>query len=270
MHRYVKVSPSERFFIRESRAYRHIAPALGHSRAPHLLDSRAQDLALLLTAAPGAPVKEAGRGGVAWREVHREAGALCARLHEAGGLDPTDRAEEEASLRTVADGAEKYLARAGDRLTAGEQRLIRDHADRLCRIGPVPLGYIHGDNQPRNWLWSEVGLALVDFERSRPAARVQDRASAVPVSQAVRRSSRSRLFRGDAPDATHPRIRRQEGPLDLDLDAVMCAGVVSELREDRRLYVPKGRAGGQRDLAACAARVISDERVGPRIVPGQQ
>ncbi len=38
----------------------------------------------------------------------------------------------------------------------------------------MPLGYIHGDNQPRNWLWSRQRLALVDFERTRPAARVQD------------------------------------------------------------------------------------------------
>jgi Ser/Thr protein kinase RdoA (MazF antagonist) len=38
----------------------------------------------------------------------------------------------------------------------------------------VPLGYIHGDNQPRNWLWSEMRLALVDFERTRPAARMHD------------------------------------------------------------------------------------------------
>ncbi|MGT2525792.1 hypothetical protein ACU4GG_00140 [Streptomyces nojiriensis] len=57
VHRYVKVSPSEKF-TRETRAYRHVVPALGHSRAPHLIDSRAQDLALLLTVVPGRPAKE--------------------------------------------------------------------------------------------------------------------------------------------------------------------------------------------------------------------
>ncbi|WP_243878177.1 phosphotransferase [Streptomyces sp. SUK 48] len=109
-----------------------------------------------------------------WRTVHQQAGALCARLHEAGELDRGDRMEAEASLAAAADGAEKYLARAGDRLDQDEQQLIRDHAARLRRVGPVPVGYIHGDNQPRNWLWSEHGLALVDFERSRLAARIQD------------------------------------------------------------------------------------------------
>ncbi|NXY97109.1 aminoglycoside phosphotransferase family protein [Streptomyces sp. BR123] len=171
---YVKVSPSKKFFTRESRAYRHIVPALGHSRAPHLIDSRAEDLLLLLTAVPGAPAKGLGLSTDEWRAVHRQAGALTARLHEAGELDRADRAEAEASLEAAANGAEKYLARAGDRLTQDEQQAIRDHAAQLRRVGPVPVGYIHGDNQPRNWLWSEAGLALVDFERTRPAARVQD------------------------------------------------------------------------------------------------
>ncbi|MGW3466422.1 phosphotransferase, partial [Streptomyces olivaceoviridis] len=171
---YVKVSPSVRFFTRETRAYRGIVPALGHSRAPHLLDSRAEDLTLLLTVAPGAPAPGMGLTAVEWRAVHAQAGMLCARFHEAGALDPRDRVEAEASLAATADGAEKYLGRAGDRLTGGEQQLVRDYAARLRRVGPVPLGYIHGDNQPRNWLWSEAGLALVDFERTRPAARVQD------------------------------------------------------------------------------------------------
>ncbi|MFE6847651.1 phosphotransferase enzyme family protein [Streptomyces sp. NPDC057686] len=174
VHRYVKVSPGERFFTRETRAYRHVVPALGYRRAPHLLDSRAQDLVLLLTAVPGVPAKELALAAGDWRTLHRQAGALCARLHEAGKLDRADRVEAEASLEAAADGAQKYLARAGDRLTEGEQQLIRDHAAQLRRVGPVPVGYIHGDNQPRNWLWSEAGLALVDFERTRPAARVQD------------------------------------------------------------------------------------------------
>ncbi|MCX5232374.1 phosphotransferase enzyme family protein [Streptomyces sp. NBC_00233] len=171
---YVKVSPGKKFFTRETRAYRHVVPALGHRRAPHLVDSRAGELAMLLSVVPGAPASELGPTDGEWRAVHRQAGALCARLHEAGPLDRADLAEAQASLEAAADGAEKYLARAGARLTADEQQVIRDHAARLRRVGPVPVGYVHGDNQPRNWLWSTTGLALVDFERTRPAARVQD------------------------------------------------------------------------------------------------
>lgn len=171
---YVKVSPSVKFFTRETRAYRDVVPALGHGRAPQLLDSRPDDLALLLTAAPGTPSPGLGLSSVVWRAVHSQAGMLCARLHEAGAPDRDDRAEAEASLAAAADGAEKYLGRAGGRLDTSEQQLVRDYAAQLRRVGPVPLGCIHGDNQPRNWLWSGEGLALVDFERSRPAARVQD------------------------------------------------------------------------------------------------
>lgn len=69
---------------------------------------------------------------------------------------------------------------------------------------------------------------------------------------------------------TYPRIRRQGGPFNVDLNAVECAGEVRKLREDRRLYVLKGRVGRQRDLATSATRVIGSERVGPRILPSQQ
>ncbi|MEU3355131.1 aminoglycoside phosphotransferase [Streptomyces sp. NPDC037389] len=133
-HHYLKVSPSVKFFTREGRSYRHIVPALGHTRAPRLIDSRAQDLALLLTAVSGAPAKELGLDAAQWRTVHQQAGALCARLHDAGPLDHGDRVEAEASLSAAADGAEKYLARAGDRLNQDEQQLIRDHAARLRRL----------------------------------------------------------------------------------------------------------------------------------------
>ncbi|MGA5412047.1 phosphotransferase [Streptomyces lavendulocolor] len=171
---YVKVSPSVKFFTRETRARRGAVPALGHGRAPRLLDSCTDDLALLLTRAPGVPVPGLGLTSAQWRAVHAQAGMLCARLHGVGALDPHNRAEAEASLAAAADGAEKYLGRAGDRLTEGEQQLVRGYAARLRRVGPVPLGCVHGDNQPRNWPWSAAGFALVDFERTRPAARVQD------------------------------------------------------------------------------------------------
>ncbi|MEV1047573.1 phosphotransferase [Streptomyces sp. NPDC049916] len=171
---YVKVSPSATFFTRETRAYRHVVPALGHSRAPQLIDSRAEDLAMLLTVAPGAPVTGLDVPSASWRSVHEQAGTLCARLHTPGTLDTGGQAEAEDALRAAADGVEKHLGRAGYRLTGDEQQLVRGYAARLRRIGPVPVGYVHGDNQPKNWLWSGSAVALVDFERARPAACVQD------------------------------------------------------------------------------------------------
>ncbi|MFE2728176.1 hypothetical protein [Kitasatospora sp. NPDC059327] len=81
--RYVKVSPSVTLFTHKTRAYRGVVPALGHDRAPQLLDSRADELALLLTAAPGTPVPGLGLSSAQWRAVHAQAGRLCTRLHEA-------------------------------------------------------------------------------------------------------------------------------------------------------------------------------------------
>jgi aminoglycoside phosphotransferase (APT) family kinase protein len=184
---YVKVSPSVKSFTRETRAYRHVVPALGQGRTPHLVDTRAQDLAVLLTTVPGVPAPGLGPADGEWRAVHRQAGTLCARLHEAGALDRDDRAEAEASLQAAADGAEKYLARAGDRLTEDERQVVRDHAAQLRRVGPVPVGYVHGDNQLRNILYapdtpartdeadgSGPFLAVIDLERSEPGPAVRD------------------------------------------------------------------------------------------------
>ncbi|MEU9303291.1 aminoglycoside phosphotransferase family protein [Streptomyces sp. NPDC048269] len=173
---YLKVSPSETAFTRESLAYQSAVPALGHGRAPQLVDSHAGELALLLTAVPGTPVKGLNMTTGEQRAVHRQAGVIIARLHQAGDVKGEARAAAEAAFSAVADGAEKHLARAGDRISPDEQQLVRDYAERLRGVGRVPVGFIHGDNQPRNWLWSRVDrrLALVDFERSRPAPTVQD------------------------------------------------------------------------------------------------
>ncbi|MER6516704.1 phosphotransferase [Streptomyces sp. NPDC001553] len=217
---YLKVSPSEKFYMRESRAYRSVVPALGHTRAPQLVDSHAQDLVMLLTAVPGAPAKELGLEIVEWRAVHQQAGVLCARLHEAGELDRSDQVEAEASLDAAADGAEKYLARAGDRLTEDEQQLIRDHAARLRRVGPVPVGYIHGDNQPRNWMVSEGVLALIDFERARPAARVQDFVILTATQWADQPDREKAFFRGYGRSLTD--AERQALRCLTALDAVNC------------------------------------------------
>ncbi|WP_324615812.1 phosphotransferase [Streptomyces sp. NRRL S-118] len=165
---------SEKLFTREARAYGGVDLTLGHSRAPHLIVRGAGYLALLLTAVPGSPAVRAVMGPAEWRAVHRQAGSLCARLHEAGALDHADRAEAEAALDAAADGAEKYLDRTADRPTENEQQVFRGYAAQLRRIGPLPVGYIHGDSQPRNWLIFPAGLALVDFERTRPAARIPD------------------------------------------------------------------------------------------------
>jgi Ser/Thr protein kinase RdoA (MazF antagonist) len=79
--------------------------------------------------------------------VHRQAGAVLARLHAAGELTKTTRATAKASLQAAADGADKHLQRAGDRLSPAEQKTVRGFAEELRTVGRVPLGFIHGDAQ---------------------------------------------------------------------------------------------------------------------------
>jgi Ser/Thr protein kinase RdoA (MazF antagonist) len=172
---FIKISPSATFYRRETFAYRHAVPALLRNRAPQLVDSRAEALALLLTAVPGSPVTQLRLVDAGQRAVHRQAGALYARLHEAGGLDREARSEAEYVLTATANGVGKHLAAAADRLTAAERELVLCYAVQLRTAGPVPLGFIQGDAQERNWLWeSRSGLAVIDFERAQFAPLVKD------------------------------------------------------------------------------------------------
>ncbi|MGW1728203.1 phosphotransferase enzyme family protein [Streptomyces sp. NPDC002306] len=173
---YLKVSPRPLMYERETLALRHAVPALGPGRAPQLRASSAHHLALLLTSVPGRPLKQLTLTPTEEVRAHRQGGILLARLHAAGDLSGPRRAEAEQALHAAADSAETHLREAGDRVTAAEQTLVRDLADQLRNLPPLPLAFIHGDAWERNLLWSkDLGQAAwVDFERARFAAAVQD------------------------------------------------------------------------------------------------
>ncbi|MFJ9580759.1 phosphotransferase [Streptomyces sp. NPDC101191] len=170
---YLKVASGPVAYRRESFAYRHAVPALGAGAAPQLVESTAQHLGLLLTAIPGRPLATLDVPVAHRREAYRQAGALLARLHPAGELRGEHRREAEQALQRAALGAEKHLATAGERVSQAERSLVRRLAGELLRLGPVPLGFLHGDAWDRNLLWSHRA-AWVDFERSRFGAIVQD------------------------------------------------------------------------------------------------
>ncbi|MFI6107472.1 hypothetical protein [Streptomyces sp. NPDC051310] len=183
-------------------------PAFGHRQAPQLVGSNTQDLVLLLTAVSDTPAAGAGSTAAEWCAVHRRAGTLCARLQESGALDRADRAEAEAALDAAADGAERNPARTADRLPQDEHQVIRGYAAQLLRVGPVPIGYIHGDKQPRNGGWCEAGFALVDLERLADALsflvsaalvrRIPTTSGSAALPSGQRRPSLARHHRGRA------------------------------------------------------------------------
>ncbi|MFG2891352.1 phosphotransferase enzyme family protein [Streptomyces sp. NPDC048248] len=170
---YLKIAPEARMYERETLAMRHATPALGAGRAPQLRASSAEHLALLTTAVPGRPVKELPLTAAEEYEAHRQGGLLLARLHAAGDLTGRWRREAEGALGAATQGADKRLEDAGDRLTPAEHTLLRNLAAELRRVGPLPLGFIHGDAWPRNLLWAGRA-AWIDYERSRFAPVVQE------------------------------------------------------------------------------------------------
>lgn len=173
---YLKVSPRPLMYERETLALRHAAPALGAGCAPQLHASSAEHLALLLTAVPGRPLKQLRLTPAEEVRAHRHGGDLLARLHAAGDLSGTRGAEAQQALQAAADSADNHLCKAGDRLTGPEQQLVRDMAEQLRTLPPLPLAFIHGDAWDRNLMWSKAQkrAGWIDFERSRFATAVQD------------------------------------------------------------------------------------------------
>ncbi|MFF3943038.1 phosphotransferase [Streptomyces phaeofaciens] len=160
-------------YQRESFAYRHAVPALGPQAAPQLVESSARHLALLLTAIPGRPLAALDVPRAARYEAYRQAGVLLGWLHAAGDLRGEHRVEAGEALQCAARGVEKRLTAAGDRVRAAERRLVLRLAGDLLRLGPLPLGFLHGDAWERNLIWSGR-TGWVDFSRARFGACVQD------------------------------------------------------------------------------------------------
>lgn len=145
---YLKASPSGAAFARERLAYLTAVPALGSHGAPQLIDSHPGELALLLTAAPGEPVKTLPLSADEQRAVYEQAGALTARLHQAGEATGDRYEEAVGSFEEAAGRAREDVARAGKLLRPDERDLVLESADGLLRVGEVPVCLIHGDNQP--------------------------------------------------------------------------------------------------------------------------
>lgn len=201
---YLKVSPCPLMYERETLALRHAAPALGAGHAPQLRASSAERLALLLTAVPGRPLKQLTLTPAEEIRAHRQGGALLARLHAAGDLSSPRRGEAERALQAAADGADNHLRRAGDRVTPAEQKLVRDLAEQLRTLPPLPIAFVHGDAWDRNLMWSktEGQAGLIDFERSRFATAVQDFVLTACATWADRPDLRTACLQGYGCDLT--------------------------------------------------------------------
>ncbi|WP_206504550.1 aminoglycoside phosphotransferase family protein [Streptomyces chrestomyceticus] len=177
---FLKVAPTPDRYSRETHAYRHAVPALGHAHAPVLVDSDPGRLALLLTAAPGAGVSDAAPGRADRTEVYRQAGGLLRRLHDAcgpgGAAGPVGGVDRWAAERHAA--AEAQVAELSDAgvLDAAERQFILDRAAVLHLLPPLPAGFLHGDVGAHHFLWDAAGrrLALAGFAQARLGCAAED------------------------------------------------------------------------------------------------
>lgn len=160
---FAKYNPGPKLFRREVAAYESgWAAALGPGRAPLLAAHDVDAQALVVTAAPGRPVREQRLAAEQEREVYRQAGQLLARLTTApahGQLPASSTVDWDVEV-------EQMLCSA--RLYATPEDLTVLRALTCERPADLPAVVSHGDFMPRNWLWdpAEQVLRVIDFERA--------------------------------------------------------------------------------------------------------
>ncbi|MGW4170101.1 phosphotransferase [Streptomyces chartreusis] len=176
---FVKLAPTPKFFGRETRALREVAPSLEPGTVPLLLAADPHQMALLLSPVVGRPAKSLPLTPADQCLMHRQAGSWLSRFHGGpGDLSARDRRDAAAELAHAVAGAEKHLATSGNLISPQQRRTVQWHVAELGQIGPLPAGYVHGDFQESNWLvkTSPSGsvFGAVDLERARPHAVVAD------------------------------------------------------------------------------------------------
>ncbi|MFJ9901154.1 phosphotransferase [Streptomyces sp. NPDC091280] len=176
---FVKLSPNPTSFGRETRALREVAPALQPGTIPLLRGADPYQRALLLSPVAGRPGTSLSLAPAGQRALHRQAGSWLRIFHGAeSDLCVQDRRDAAAEITLARAGAAKHLERAGDLISPAQRRTVLRHATELGTVAALPVGYVHGDFQPRNWpLETDQGQAVfgsVDLERARPHAVAAD------------------------------------------------------------------------------------------------
>ncbi|MGN9918420.1 phosphotransferase [Micromonospora palomenae] len=158
----VKIHRSLERHHREVHAYRTWVPALG-DRAPRLLAITDDPPAIVITAVAGVPLTERQLDLEAEQRAYRQAGQLLKTLNAAG----PPRLEPDWTA-WLADRAEYWIHRAGDRITAARTAELRAHMRALRDLAPLPALPCHLDFMPRNMIYGDDEVVrLIDFEHSR-------------------------------------------------------------------------------------------------------
>lgn len=163
-----KIHRSSTRHEQEVHAYRNWAPALGEA-APQLLTTDPSLPGIVLTHVPGTPLDTLEISPQTERLAHQQAGTLLQQLHQ---LPAPDRPSEITA--GLADRAEQWLGQIGQHLKTRDMRLVRDHMRQLHAMRTPRVGPCHLDFQPRNLLWHDQHVRLIDFEHSRVDLAARD------------------------------------------------------------------------------------------------
>lgn len=136
-------------------------PLLVGDRSPRLLHADRDANVLVATWLPG----ELAQDGPAQHDpqVHRQAGELLARLHgQVSRVDDGWESAQRTRLLTWLGRAHRIPQEQEEQV----RQLVAGWPDEATRVVPT-----HGDYQPRNWLWDDGTVRVIDFGRAawRPA-----------------------------------------------------------------------------------------------------
>ncbi|GGZ01516.1 phosphotransferase [Streptomyces poonensis] len=165
---FVKVHQSDRFHQREVTALRSWVPHLG-AAAPRLVAADETLRAVVITAVGGRSLHGAVHPPKEQQRIFYSIGRLAAAIHRSA---PTRPATGPLSLGKL----ERHLDRARPHLAPGDEKFIREMAEKAADLPVLETGPTHGDFQLRNLRWDEMTSALyvLDFERSEEGPAVRD------------------------------------------------------------------------------------------------
>lgn len=204
---FVKISPDDDSFRREQCA---LTTAVPRSRidAPALIAAAPELRTLVMSEVPGQVVRTLTPPlePTAERDVHHRAGVALAALHRQvqRPIGPVESAER---LDQLLSAAVKREAMSGSVLARAHIEAIgRARAAIKLSAPGCALTVLHGDFQPRNWLWSRrlERLALIDFEAATRGFWVEDLAWLFATTWSSRPDLRESFLQGYGAELSLP------------------------------------------------------------------
>lgn len=151
----VKASQTSHHIRREIAAYARGIPGL-EGRVPSLVHASADARVLVSRFLPGTPV--AGTPAEHDPETYRQAGAILRQLHQPAG-------SSGSYMRSLAARTSAVINKARSLLPEALVRRLQEEVAAV-ELSPVELVTSHGDYQPRNWLYDDGEVKVIDFGRA--------------------------------------------------------------------------------------------------------